>query len=65
MNIQAPFYGVWEPVYPCRDMPTRHCPAVYGSVCGERPCARYDIADEEAPAIWGRKSETTIRGKRQ
>lgn len=35
---RAPF----EPVFRCREMPTRHCPGVYEGVCGERPCARYE-----------------------
>lgn len=38
-----------EPVFPCREMPTRHCPAVYGDVCGDRPCARFDSND---PTPW-------------
>jgi len=37
---------VWEPVHPCRVMETRHCPAVYDAVCGDRPCARYESEDE-------------------
>lgn len=37
-----------EPDSWCRVMPTRRCPAVYGGVCGERPCARYET-DSEAP----------------
>lgn len=35
-----------EPVFPCRVMFTRHCPAVYDAVCGDRPCARYGSEDE-------------------
>lgn len=34
------------PEFPCREMPTRHCPAGYGDVCGPRPCARYESEDE-------------------
>lgn len=40
------FYGNMDPVHPCREMPTRHCPAVYQDVCGIRPCARYESEDE-------------------
>ena len=40
------YHGLMEPVFPCREMPTRHCPAVYEGTCGERPCARYESSDE-------------------
>lgn len=40
------FYGSMDPVHPCREMPTRHCPAIYQSVCGDRPCARFESEDE-------------------
>lgn len=43
----APFTGPMQPVHPCREMPTRHCPAVYDAVCGDRPCARYESTDPE------------------
>lgn len=44
--LKAPFHARFKPVYPCREMETRHCPAVYGDVCGERPCARFESEDE-------------------
>lgn len=37
--------GPMEPLHPCRVMFTRHCPAVYDGVCGDRPCARYESED--------------------
>jgi hypothetical protein len=40
------FTGPMDPVFPCREMPTRHCPAVYAAVCGDRPCARFESEDE-------------------
>lgn len=40
--------GLFEPEHPCREMPTRHCPVVYQSTCGDRPCARFE-SDDEAP----------------
>lgn len=46
-EIKPIFDGPMEPRYPCSIMPTRHCPAIYGSVCGDRPCARYESDDEE------------------
>lgn len=54
------FRGPFAPVHPCREMPTRHCPAVYGDVCGTRPCARFQ-ADENDPdvrAAWLAEIET-------
>lgn len=33
-------------LYACREMPTRHCPVSYNSVCGDRPCARFGSSDE-------------------
>ena len=45
--LKPRFNGLMDPVYPCREMPTRHCPAVYEAVCGEsRPCARFESNDE-------------------
>lgn len=45
--MKAPYHDVFEPVHPCREMPTRHCPAVYKDVCGSsRPCARFESWDE-------------------
>lgn len=47
-NPVRPVYDTpTDPVYPCRVMPTRHCPVVYDDVCGARPCARYESDDEE------------------
>lgn len=45
-RFQAPYRGPMDPEYPCREMPTRHCPALYEGVCGERPCARFQSEDE-------------------
>ena len=42
------YYARFEPVHPCREMETRHCPGVYQGVCGERPCARHE-SDDETP----------------
>jgi hypothetical protein len=50
-DLPSPQYrGQFDPVHPCRRQPTRHCPAVYGAVCGDRPCARFE-ADGEDPAV--------------
>lgn len=43
--LQPPYHRPMEPVYPCREMVTRHCPAIYDGVCGERSCARYESRD--------------------
>lgn len=40
------FRGPMDPVFPCRVMPTRHCPAMYAEVCGDRPCARFESEDD-------------------
>lgn len=45
-SLRAPFNGPMDPVHACRVLPTRHCPAVYGDVCGARPCARFESEDE-------------------
>jgi hypothetical protein len=47
--LVPPFRGQFDPEYPCREMATRHCPAVYESVCGDRPCARFESED---PTPW-------------
>lgn len=48
MTVLKPMYGADGPRYPCRQMPTRHCPAVYDDECGElRPCARFESHDPE------------------
>lgn len=39
-------HDIFDPAFPCRVMPTRHCPDSYGDVCGDRPCARYESEDE-------------------
>lgn len=45
--MTAPRYlAEFEPIHACRELPTRHCPAVYNAVCGERPCARFEAKDE-------------------
>jgi hypothetical protein len=36
----------YEPKYPCRIMEIRHCPAIYKSICGDSPCARFESEDE-------------------
>lgn len=46
-EVWAKYHGPMEPVHPCREMPTRHCPASYDAVCGERPCARFESTDPE------------------
>lgn len=38
--------GPFDPAHACRQMPTRHCPAIYQDVCGGRPCARFESRDE-------------------
>jgi len=40
--------GPMNPVYPCRILQTRHCPAVYDDTCDawSLPCARYESTDE-------------------
>lgn len=45
--IKAEYRAPMEPVHPCREMPTRHCPAAYRDVCGARPCARYESELDE------------------
>lgn len=47
--IRPRYNGPMKPVHPCREMPTRHCPASYDAVCGDRPCARYEAEDEN---VW-------------
>ena len=61
--ITAEYRAPMEPRWPCREMTTRHCPAIYEHVengvrvggCGDdRPCARYESEDETPwlPEIW-------------
>jgi hypothetical protein len=47
VNFKAEYLGPMGPLHPCREMPTRHCPAVYDDVCGERPCARFEAELDE------------------
>lgn len=49
---RAEFRAAFEPVYPCRRMPTRHCPAVYHAVCGSRPCARFEAVPSDIKEAW-------------
>jgi hypothetical protein len=48
MTLEAEYHDYMEPVYPCRVMPTRHCPAVYEATCNDafKPCARFECDDE-------------------
>lgn len=46
--VEPQFIGPMQPVYPCREMATRHCPAMYGTVCGERLCARFESEDDQS-----------------
>lgn len=53
MTYRPIYIGPFEPKFPCREMPTRHCPAIYGEVCGDRACGRYGpITDKQAREIW-------------
>lgn len=53
--MRATYRGPMEPAYPCRVMPTRHCPAIFehiqhgvpvGGCKAEEPCARYESEEE-------------------
>lgn len=46
--LAAEYEAEMQPIQPCREMPTRHCPATYEGVCGDRPCARFE-SDDETP----------------
>lgn len=59
--VRPKYHASFVPVYPCKEMPTRHCPVVYDSVCGERPCARYESTDE-APWIPELEHSWTFKG---
>jgi hypothetical protein len=48
-EIRPEYLGPMEPRYPCREIPTRHCPAALGSQCPAGPCARYDLTDD---SVW-------------
>lgn len=41
------YYDRFEPVFACRKMESRHCPAVYDSTCDDRPCARFESEDSD------------------
>jgi len=46
MGLEPQYLGMMTPRFACREMPTRHCPDVYGDLCGpDRPCARYESTD--------------------
>ena len=47
MTLRPSYTGPMRPAHPCREIPTRHCPAIYDDVCGDRPCARYEAEDPE------------------
>lgn len=50
--IQPLYHGRFEPVYPCRVMETRHCPAILDSVCPVL-CARFEEIDQgELERLW-------------
>lgn len=45
--LKPRYHGNSVPVFACWRMPTRHCPAVYEDICGDRPCARFESQDTE------------------
>lgn len=45
-SVVPEYLAPMEPRYPCRQLETRHCPASYNGLCGDRPCARYESEDE-------------------
>lgn len=47
-QLKPRYHGYLEPVFPCRELQTRHCPAVFERVC-PGPCARYESKD---PRPW-------------
>lgn len=59
MNADGVYLDDFEPVHPCRELSTRHCPVAYRDVCGERPCARYELdpGDPAAVEAWGPEIE--------
>lgn len=59
-QVKPQFKGPMEPVHPCRVMLTRHCPAVYEGVCGDRPCARFE-SDDETPWLAELDGERRLR----
>lgn len=46
--LKPRYHGYLEPVFPCREIHTRHCPASFDAVC-PGPCARYESED---PTPW-------------
>lgn len=57
-----PFYnGPMDPRYPCRILPTRHCPAIWNALCpAPGPCARFESEDE---APWRPEHGPTVKVK--
>jgi len=52
IDLEPPYRGPLDPVYPCRHAPTRHCPVVLNAQCSD-VCARFnDLPDEEARRLW-------------
>lgn len=56
-DLTPEFLDDGKPLHPCIGVPTRHCPAVYGDVCGDRPCARFESDDE---AVWMPEIRTAV-----
>jgi hypothetical protein len=51
--IEPPYLAEFEPVHPCRRFETRHCPAIFDGVCGDRlPCYRFEVTEEDAEVVW-------------
>lgn len=48
MTLTPKYAAPSQPLHPCRQIHTRHCPAVYDAECGDRPCARFE-SDDETP----------------
>lgn len=45
-RVRPKYHAMMEPVFPCREMPTRHCPAVFDDVCPPlAACARFESDD--------------------
>jgi hypothetical protein len=53
MNLKPRYHERFDPVFPCRVLHTRHCPAILDAVCGsERACARFEMSLVEAEDLW-------------
>jgi hypothetical protein len=50
--IHPKYIDYFEPVYPCYELETRHCPAILDRVCEEDKCARFKLKMEEAKELW-------------